>query len=191
MTKTKIITIQYLKIFILATILNVSVLTFVFIFPNKTFASPITSSKLVQLANQERKTRGLSELKVDPILQFAAYNKAKDMLNNNYFEHYSPTNKSPWDFIHEAGYNYQKAGENLAMDFATSEGIHNAWMASQTHQDNILKKDYKNIAIATLKGNMNGHKTTVVVQMFGTPMPKNQITPQTLIIRIRNFILGF
>lgn len=159
--------------------------------PNIVRASPITETKLIQLANQERKTRGLVELKLDPILYFAAKSKAQDMLDKDYFEHYSLDGKSPWDFIHSAGYDYQKAGENLAMDFATSEGIHDAWMASETHKNNILKPEYEDIAIATYIGDFNGKQTTMVVEMFGKPMPEDQYSAQSLIINVRNFILGF
>ncbi len=178
---------------IFATILSVIIyFTLVFlIIPCRAFATNISESKLVELVNQERKTRGLSELSQDPQLYYAAKLKAQDMINKNYFNHYSPNGKSPWDFIRNSGYEYQKAGENLAMDFATSSGIHNAWMASETHKNNILKPDYEHIAIAVLKGNFNNKNTTMVVQMFGNPMPENQYPAQSLIFGIRNFILGF
>jgi len=42
------------------------------------------------------------------------------MLQNNYFDHYSPSGKSPWDFIDSTGYYFQYAGENLAMNFFDS-----------------------------------------------------------------------
>ncbi len=158
---------------------------------NKVFASEITESKLIQLVNQERRGKGLSELTLNPVLYFAAKAKANDMISRNYFEHYSPYGKSPWDFIHNAGYDYQKAGENLAMDFVTSEGIHNAWMASSTHKANILKPTYEDIGIAVIKGEFDNKNTTIIVQMFAQPISENQFSPNSLITTIRNFILGF
>lgn len=41
-------------------------------------------------------------------------------------------------------------------------------MASPTHRDNLLSPNYKDIGIAVVNGTLNGQKTTLVVQEFGT-----------------------
>ncbi len=89
------------------------------------------------------------------------------MVENNYFEHFSPSGTTPWDFIESAGYNYQLAGENLAMDFSTNEGVNRAWLNSPSHAKNILNPDFKNIGVAVIEGQLEGHETTLIVQMFG------------------------
>jgi len=162
-----------------------------FISTNTVFASSINENKLIELTNQERRSRGLSELKVNSTLYLAAKNKAKDMFQSQYFDHYSPDGKSPWYFIKNAGYDYEKAGENLAMDFATSEGITNAWMASNTHRANILKPEYEEIAIATVEGKLNNQSTILVVQMFGKPLDNRDFSPTSLVYQIRNYLLKF
>ncbi len=43
-------------------------------------------------------------------------------------------------------------------------------MNSKTHRENILNTHYSNIGIAVVEGTLNGEKTTLVVQEFGSPV---------------------
>lgn len=157
----------------------------------KAQATPVEEAKLIELANQERLMRNLQPLTIDPLLYFAASNKAKEMIEKDYFDHYSPTGKSPWDFIKNTGYYYLAAGENLAMDFRTSEGTHRAWMNSPPHRDNILDPDFEDIAIAVVKGDFNGQETAMAVEMFGKKDTSWTAPVNSLITKITNFLLGF
>ncbi len=134
-----------------------------------TLASSITPDKLGELLNRERRARGITELNWNPYLAQAASAKAKYMILNNYFDHYAPDGTTPWSFIKATPYNYKLAGENLAMDFFTSEAINDAWMASPTHKDNMLNNNYQDYAISVENGTILGQKTTLVVEMFGKP----------------------
>ena len=91
------------------------------------------------------------------------------MFNKQYWAHTAPDGKEPWDFMSEAGYSYQVAGENLARDFSTTSAMVAAWMASPTHRANIMNGRYTEIGIAVINGTLEGVETTLVVQMFGTP----------------------
>ena len=44
-------------------------------------------------------------------------------------------------------------------------------MNSPSHRENILRKDYSEVGFATANGLLNGEETTIVVQMFGKPLP--------------------
>lgn len=45
----------------------------------------------------------------------------------------------------------------------------NAWMASKAgHKENLLNSKYQNIGMAVVEGTLNGQKTILVVQEFGT-----------------------
>jgi len=127
----------------------------------------VTNSHLVELANQERVVLGLHPLKVNDKLVKAAQQKAQDMLNNNYFDHISPNGITPWYWLDKTGYNYIAAGENLAKDFTDSGILHNAWMNSSSHKENILNNKYREIGIAVVEGEINGKKTVLAVQFFG------------------------
>ncbi len=134
------------------------------------FATDISVDKLYQLTNQERQKDGLSTLTYNDKLSAAAYSKAQDMFTKNYWAHFAPDGKTPWDFILGSGYRYEYAGENLAKNFLFSDGVVSAWMNSPSHRDNILKPNYTEVGYAIVNGTLNGEQTTLVVQMFGKPI---------------------
>ncbi len=132
--------------------------------------SAIDQQEIIRLTNLQREKNGLGPVSEDSRLNTAAQAKAENMFAENYWAHYSPSGKDPWVFINGAGYSFSYAGENLAKSFYTSDEVVNAWMNSKTHKENILNKNYKNIGIAVVEGTLNGEKTTLVVQEFGTPV---------------------
>ena len=132
--------------------------------------SSVSQQELIRLTNVEREKNGLRPVTEDVRLNAAALEKAKNMFEENYWAHYSPSGKDPWGFINGAGYEFSYAGENLAKSFYESDEVVKAWMASRTHKENILNTRYQNIGIAVLEGTLNGEKTTLVVQEFGTPV---------------------
>ncbi len=132
------------------------------------FAS-VVSSVLVDLANTDRAANSLGGLTINPTLVEAAQAKADDMAAKSYFAHKSPEGLDSWHWFKEAGYDFQHAGENLAVDFSDSADVERAWMNSPSHRDNILNGKYTEIGIATASGYYQGRPTTFVVQMFGTP----------------------
>lgn len=140
------------------------------------FATDINVQRLFELTNQKRSEAGLSQLAMNEKLSQAAAGKARDMFSNNYWAHFSPQGKSPWDFIVGAGYTYTLAGENLAKNFNDSGGVVDAWMNSPSHRENLLKPGYKEIGFAVVNGTLNGEETTLVVQMFGATTKTEQIT---------------
>ena len=135
------------------------------------FATDISVEKLAQLTNEQRQKNNLPSLSMNSALSLAAQKKAENMFQENYWSHYSPDGKTPWDFILGAGYKYEYAGENLAKNFLFSNGVVDAWMNSTAgHRENILKKEYTEVGYAIVNGILNGEQTTLVVQLFGTPL---------------------
>lgn len=128
----------------------------------------INQKKLIELTNTEREKKGLSKVLENEALNKAAKLKAENMFEENYWAHFAPSGKTPWDFILGADYHFTFAGENLAKNFYSSEEVVAAWMVSPTHRDNLLNANYKDIGIAVLEGVLNGQKTTLIVQEFGT-----------------------
>jgi hypothetical protein len=132
------------------------------------YATDIQVQALLSDTNTQRQKLGLTPLTLNSQLSEAAARKAADMFTKNYWAHNSPTGTTPWDFITGVGYKYVVAGENLAKNFSTSQAVVDAWMASPTHRDNIVKPSYREIGFAVVNGKLNGEDTTLVVQMFGT-----------------------
>jgi uncharacterized protein YkwD len=132
------------------------------------YASNINTYDLLTETNNKRKSNNLSPLSLNESLSKAAYKKAQDMFDNNYWSHVSPKGVTPWSFILNSGYDYQYAGENLARDFKYSTAVVDAWMNSPSHRDNLLNSKYSDIGFATVNGVLDGEETTLVVQMFGS-----------------------
>jgi len=153
------------------------------------FATDINVDKLYQLTNEQRQNNGLSPLSLNSALTLAAQRKAENMFSENYWSHYSPDGKTPWDFILGAGYQYEYAGENLAKNFLFSNGVVDAWMNSTTHRDNLLKKEYTEVGYAIVNGVLNGEQTTLVVQEFGKPMASS-FTPPSVQVSVPQQILA-
>ncbi|MNP26528.1 Cysteine-rich secretory protein family protein [compost metagenome] len=107
---------------------------------------------MVDLVNQERAKAGLQPLKSDAALTNVAMIKAKDMYNNNYFDHNSPTLGSPFDLMKSEGIQYRTAGENIAKGQRTPQEVMNAWMNSEGHRQNIMNANYTSIGVAYYNG---------------------------------------
>lgn len=144
---------------------------------NYNFLAEVLPPALIGLANDDRLSNSLSELKVNPVLVLAAKYKAEDMAAKGYFAHTSPEGLTPWFWFGKAGYAFSYAGENLAIDFSESADVNTAWMNSAGHRANLLNKNFTEIGVATARGVYQGRETTYVVQLFGKPLPVYAITP--------------
>lgn len=143
---------------------------------NSPSLAAVISAVLVDLTNGDRSANALSGLTVSSVLTAAAQAKANDMAANGYFAHVSPTGKDSWYWFKAEGYTFLYAGENLAVDFSDSTDVEHAWMNSPSHRENILNGHFTEIGIATAQGTFEGHPTTFVVQMFGTPVAKAAVS---------------
>ena len=131
------------------------------------FAASIPPEKVIELTNKERLHHGLSPLNNSNSLNQAALAKAGNMFAKDYWAHNAPDGTQPWAFIKSSGYQYIRAGENLARDFTDPLAVVDAWMNSPSHKDNLLNPDYEDIGVAVVDGTLGGVQTTLVVQMFG------------------------
>lgn len=118
--------------------------------------------KLLDLVNKARDDKGLEALAVDENLMKVARTKAKDMIENNYFSHQSPTYGSPFDMMRQFDNVFKSAGENIAGN-KTVEGAFKAWMGSDSHKKNILNAGFKVTGIGIENSSTYGK---VLVQQF-------------------------
>lgn len=140
--------------------------------------SQISVEKIIEYTNLEREKLGLAPLKQNQNLNKAAEAKAANMFEENYWAHFAPSGKDPWNFILRTGYKFSFAGENLARNFYNSEDVVKAWINSASHRENIINKNYQEIGVAVVDGILQGQKTTLVVQMFGKPYEPLAQVPQ-------------
>ncbi len=146
---------------------------------NESFLAAVVPGEVVALTNAQRTTQHINTLQESSVLDIAAQAKANDMAAKSYFSHVSPDGKTPWDWITQAGYSYQYAGENLAMNFVDAQDIVHAWMASPTHRSNLLNTAYTSIGIGVANGIYEGKPVTFVVQFFASPLSQEAAVVNT------------
>jgi len=152
----------------------------------KTSYAAIDANEIISMTNKNRVENNLSSLTTSNKLTDAAQQKANDMIKNNYWSHNSPAGVTPWFWIKKTGYKYSAAGENLAQGFSSSTDVMMAWKKSPSHNQNLVANNFCQIGVAVANGEINGKKTTVVVQMMACP--KKSIG--SIIEDAKKYILG-
>jgi uncharacterized protein YkwD len=133
------------------------------------YATDVNIGDLLAATNQARATNGLGALTLNAKLNSGAQAKAQDMIAKNYWAHNAPDGTQPWKFFTAYGYQYQKAGENLAYGFDGSNQAVNGWMNSAGHRANILGA-YKDIGFGIASGaGYQGGENTVIVAFYAVP----------------------
>jgi len=127
------------------------------------------------LVNQYRSTKHLSYLALNTKLESSAQAKADDLVAQNYWAHTRP-GKTPWDFFNTVGYDYQRAGENLAKCWTSTNAIVEAWINSPTHQA-VLVGDYEDVGFGIAHSSRDD--CNYVVAHFGTEQVAEDKLPVT------------
>lgn len=145
-----------------------------------TRSAAVDSNAIMALINNERVSRNLPALFANQSLLRAATQKTQDMIDRDYFAHVDPDGNYVWTRIVAAGYTpYKILGENLAVDFATSEGMVKAWIDSPTHRANLLHTDFVDQGLSAQYGDFQGRYTNLTTSLFGAlaipAKPKPQV----------------
>ena len=143
------------------------------------YATEMGASSLLAATNAQRADNGLGPLTLNTKLNASAQAKANDMVSRDYWNHNTPDGKEPWVFFDAAGYVYQKAGENLANSFSTSQATVIGWMDSPSHRANILDTSYTEVGFGFVNAeNFTGKgESTVVVAHYAQPLTAVNPTP--------------
>lgn len=105
------------------------------------------------LINNLRRENGAENLCYieDSVLSQIADVRAKDMIDRHYFSHYTPEKTTVFNLMNSWRVTNKIRGENLARghppEILTPEAAVNAWMQSESHRNNLLRKAYSNIGI--------------------------------------------
>ena len=129
-----------------------------------------TEKQLLGLHNETRKERGLKPLCVHPALTEAARAHSKDMIEQDYFAHATPSGESLGERLRHfgytpKGYSYWKVGGNIAWHSGPEpepENMFSGWMNSPHHRANILAEDFRQIGLGTYAGAYKSYKESVM-----------------------------
>lgn len=138
-------------------------------------SSQVTAEDLLSETNIQRSDNLVGHLRYSSVLEKAAHDKAQDMLQKDYWSHVAPDGTEPWVWLKEEGYAYTVAGENLAKNFLTSKAVISAWMASESHRENMLNATYKDVGFAVVDGELEGESTSLVVAFYAAPASKKVV----------------
>lgn len=138
----------------------------IFLLPKNAYLSSITPDNIISLTNAERQKAGLNPVRLNSQLTAAAEKKAQAIYENQVFAH-NINNRKFSEWVKEASYDYAYVGENLAINFMTSEGVVAAWMASPTHRKNVINENFDEIGLAVLDGKFENSDSIIIVQIFG------------------------
>ena len=118
--------------------------------------------ELLESHNAERNKKGLQPLRLNEKLRYAAQQHAQWMARNRKMNHTGENGSRPGDRARDAGYRWQRVGENIAMGYATVSAVMNGWMNSSGHRGNILG-NYKEVGLGYAKSDR-----TYWCALFGT-----------------------
>lgn len=127
----------------------------------------ITVESLLDATNTERQRADLPLLMINHKLNQASNSKAQDMFKKQYWAHVSPDGVQSWKWLEDEGYNFSKAGENLAKDYTSTDAVINAWMNSVEHRKNILNPDYQDVGFAVVDGEYMNESSEFIVAFYG------------------------
>lgn len=99
------------------------------------------------LTNEARADEGLGALECDKGLMESAFLHAKDMCDFDYFSHDSIDGRDLSDRVNAAGVQWTMIGENIAYGQSNAAQVHEAWMNSPGHRENILTAGFGRIGI--------------------------------------------
>ncbi len=116
--------------------------------------------RVFEMVNQERVSLSLQPLKWDSLLAVSADAHAKDMSDQNYFDHTSRDGRNFSDRAKDAGYTASPTGENIAFGQQTASSVMESWMNSDGHRSNILSAKSNEIGV--------GLRSGYWVQVFGS-----------------------
>lgn len=116
--------------------------------------------RVVELLNIERAKAGIAPLKRNSELDFAARYQARDMVEDDYFDHNTNDRVndsltyicSPVERVKLYYSGYSAFGENLAAGYDSPEQVIAGWMLSEGHRDNMLNPKYREIGIGFYEG---------------------------------------
>jgi uncharacterized protein YkwD len=113
--------------------------------------APTEAGQVVNLVNAARADAGCGALTADARLAAAAQGHSDDMAAQGYFSHTSLDGRSFADRVRAAGYP-NPGGENIAQGQRSAQAVHDAWMNSQGHRDNILNCGFTTIGVGLHAG---------------------------------------
>ncbi len=131
----------------------------------ETFDTPEKfAAEVLRLVNVERADKELDPLTQDKTLAKVAAVRAAE--SSARFAHLRPDGRAVSTAFSDVELSYSAAGENLSRGYTTPSALVKAWMASETHKNNILKAEFDSAELGYFK---NSTGVIYAALVFFTP----------------------
>ncbi|MFC7372045.1 CAP domain-containing protein [Fictibacillus iocasae] len=107
--------------------------------------------QVLDMTNVIRERHGLRALILHRGASEVAYLHSKDMAENEYFSHTSPTTGELSDRLMKGNVEYRAAGENIAANYTDGAAAVEGWLNSEGHRRAMLNKDYTHLGVGVYK----------------------------------------
>ncbi|MET3496551.1 CAP domain-containing protein [Variovorax boronicumulans] len=102
-------------------------------------------------------------------LDAAAARHSLDMVANNFFSHTGSDGSTVGSRATAAGYTWSGVGENIAAGQESVASAMNSWQNSEGHCRNLMGANYKNIALACVRGGTSNTYSHYWTMVLATP----------------------
>lgn len=129
---------------------------------------PTLLRELLAATNKARSAAGVKPLQEDRRLAAAAQAHASEMLELNYFSHYSPhaERQNLSDRLEQVGESAVNVAENLALftlRAGLAEDVVSGWLESPSHREALLKSEYNRTGFGVA---VDEHQRAYIVQVL-------------------------
>ncbi|AZB44830.1 hypothetical protein CEF21_11160 [Bacillus sp. FJAT-42376] len=107
--------------------------------------------QIFDITNIIRNRHELEPLDWDNDTSKTAFSHSKDMADNQYFAHDSPTSGTLADRLKRDQIPYQTAGENIAAHYSDSISSVEGWLNSEGHRKALLNKEFTHLGVGVYK----------------------------------------
>jgi uncharacterized protein YkwD len=119
----------------------------------------VKEERTLMLHNETRADYGLEPLCIDPVLTRAARSHSREMVEKDYFSHYSYDGEGVGSRLRRFGYDWSVCGENIAGGYGEPgepDSIFELWINSTHHRANILDGRFQQVGVGTYTGSYKG-----------------------------------
>ena len=137
----------------------------------------VKEERTLVLHNETRADHGLEPLCINPVLTRAARSHSREMVEKDYFSHYSDDGEGVGARLRRFGYDWSVCGENLAGGYPNPgepDSVFELWTKSTHHRANILDGRFRQVGVGTYTGIYKGiEEYTMYAVDFGSQTPEN------------------
>lgn len=136
----------------------------------------LDKGQFLSLLNQKRQENNVKPLKYDAKLEKSSLLRAQYIIKNNLTNDLLNTSTDNYPMeksMDDAGYNNITFGEAPAFGYYEADELIDHFFAFPETKNFLLNKDFQDIGIALVEGNINGCPTQIIIQQFGGYLPPN------------------